>query len=566
MHCEIDFLNEFKVDCKHPWHNPATGEWNDSLAGDYLWTNVNFGEAMPGVLTPLTWSVTQHIYESCTNLLPGFNNSGNIGGRAYLNLSVSASAFRALGLNKKVARRMLEGMFTLIPEDMEIPTVPLSKWSGVAVLCNLLKLLFRYTLALKKLPRYLDGNPGLCMGLKERIQATNSKVDLNSLWHQEIEPHLFHGAWIYVASASSVFYTGKLRRELTVLVGAEDTDRLMSSLGNGSGTGDVSGILASLGPVLGMDMVASGEMDRSAYMSQYGHRGPNEFELSVPRPAEDPGWFDEQVALFEKTPANVKVLLSAQRAESAAARDRLQAGYPRRAPSFRQRIYKVISQNLQREAARSEYTRDRWLARSFALRAGQLSGLRDDVFFLTIEELLDVLSGNMASLRYIPARKETLEKYSALPPYPPLIQGHFYPFQWAAEPGRRNDIYNDHAPVSSAMNCPGNIEKGVIRGSAVSSGRVEGVVRCLNHPGDGNQLQQGEILVTAQTDIAWTPLFLRAAAIVTDVGAPLSHAAIIARELGIPAVVGCSNATVRLHTGDRVLVDGGKGIVVILNQ
>ena len=65
-------------------------------------------------------------------------------------------------------------------------------------------------------------------------------------------------------------------------------------------------------------------------------------------------------------------------------------------------------------------------------------------------------------------------------------------------------------------------------------------------------------------NIGWTPLFPRVAAIVTDIGAPLSHAAIVARELGIPAVVGCGNATALLKTGDKVLVDGGQGIVRIL--
>jgi pyruvate,water dikinase len=93
---------------------------------------------------------------------------------------------------------------------------------------------------------------------------------------------------------------------------------------------------------------------------------------------------------------------------------------------------------------------------------------------------------------------------------------------------------------------------------------VEGVVRCLDTAEQGEQLQEGEILVAVLTDIAWTPLFLRAAAVVTDVGAPLSHAAIVARELGIPAVVGCGDATMRLRTGDRVRVDGGQGTVEIL--
>jgi len=66
------------------------------------------------------------------------------------------------------------------------------------------------------------------------------------------------------------------------------------------------------------------------------------------------------------------------------------------------------------------------------------------------------------------------------------------------------------------------------------------------------------------TNIGWTPLFPRAAAIVTDLGAPLSHTAIVARELGIPAVVGCGNATTRLKTGDRVRVNGGLGSVELL--
>ncbi len=67
------------------------------------------------------------------------------------------------------------------------------------------------------------------------------------------------------------------------------------------------------------------------------------------------------------------------------------------------------------------------------------------------------------------------------------------------------------------------------------------------------------------TNIGWTPLFPRAAAVITDVGAPLSHAAIVARELGIPAVVGCGNATMRLRTGDRLRVNGERDTVEVLS-
>jgi rifampicin phosphotransferase len=88
----------------------------------------------------------------------------------------------------------------------------------------------------------------------------------------------------------------------------------------------------------------------------------------------------------------------------------------------------------------------------------------------------------------------------------------------------------------------------------------------LDRAEDGAQLRPGEILVTARTDVGWTLLFPRAAAVVTDAGAPLSHAAIVARELGIPAAVGCGNVTTLLKTGDRVRVDGGRAMVEILTQ
>ncbi len=94
---------------------------------------------------------------------------------------------------------------------------------------------------------------------------------------------------------------------------------------------------------------------------------------------------------------------------------------------------------------------------------------------------------------------------------------------------------------------------------------MEGSVRRIDCAEEGYQIKPGEILVTVTTNVGWTPLFPRLAAIVTDVGAPLSHAAIVAREMGIPAVVGCGNATMLLRTGDKVRVDGGHGTVEILH-
>jgi pyruvate,water dikinase len=104
-------------------------------------------------------------------------------------------------------------------------------------------------------------------------------------------------------------------------------------------------------------------------------------------------------------------------------------------------------------------------------------------------------------------------------------------------------------------------DRALVWGSPASPGRATGVVRIIRGPEEFNRLERGEILVAPLTAPAWTPLFTLAAAVVTDVGSAASHASIIAREYGIPAVVGCGDATARLRTGMRVTVDGATGNV-----
>lgn len=188
--------------------------------------------------------------------------------------------------------------------------------------------------------------------------------------------------------------------------------------------------------------------------------------------------------------------------------------------------------------------------------AGELTSKGEDLFFLSIEEILALLGGDEAALTTVPTRRATYERYSALPPLPALIRGHFDPFKWVADPQRRSDVFDERGQAAPARQ--------TITGFLGAAGIVEGRARVVVSPEEGDQLQLGEILVTTQTNVGWTPLFPRAAAVVTDVGAPLSHAAIVARELGIPAVVGCGNATMRLHSGDWLRVDGGKGTVEVL--
>jgi rifampicin phosphotransferase len=102
-------------------------------------------------------------------------------------------------------------------------------------------------------------------------------------------------------------------------------------------------------------------------------------------------------------------------------------------------------------------------------------------------------------------------------------------------------------------------------GMPASAGRATGKVRVVRSPADFDRLAPGEVLVARTTAPAWTPLFARAVAIVTDGGSIVAHASLVAREYGIPAVVGTGNATERLHDGQWVTVDGTLGRVDILD-
>lgn len=106
----------------------------------------------------------------------------------------------------------------------------------------------------------------------------------------------------------------------------------------------------------------------------------------------------------------------------------------------------------------------------------------------------------------------------------------------------------------------------VLRGTGASAGQVTALARVLGGPADFARLQPGDVLVASITTPAWTPLFARAAAVVTDIGGPLSHGSIVAREYGIPAVLGTAVATRRIRDGERVRVDGDAGTVTLLDE
>ncbi|MDF2890366.1 MAG: phosphoenolpyruvate synthase [Clostridia bacterium] len=532
--------------------NLDTYEINESFAGDALWVNTNVGEAIPDVVSPLTWSLVRAL-DIESGFVPGYYLwSGNICGRIYSNISQRLSAITALYGNAKIGLKILGEVFGQIPEGLTIPVYPFSKMDVIKAMVpgirNYLKKLREIS---KGMSQHIHETPDWCRRTTEAIRGINTKQELLNLWKQELEPYNTKAWWGLIVSGSKAVLALTLGKKLTKLVGTEDANTLLSNL-----RGDSE--LASLGPVEGISKILKGKMSREEYLKENGHRGPHEFELSIPDPSEDVNWLERQIKEFKELNTNVDELLQKQHTQYEAAWKRFEERFPNRVKWLEKQIAKASAGARIREAARSEFVRVFRVIRAFALKAGELTGMGEDVFFLYMNELVDLLSDKDVKLKYIPARKENYEKYKTLPPLPSVIRGRFNPYEWVKDDHRRMDFYDSTRPIAIAS------DSEMLKGFAGAAGKVKGTVRILTTPEEGEKLQLGEILVATTTNVGWTPLFPKAAAIITDVGAPLSHAAIVARELGIPAVVGCGNATLRLKTGDRVLVDGGQGIVHIL--
>ncbi|TDE59037.1 pyruvate, phosphate dikinase [Nonomuraea mesophila] len=527
---------------------PEVEEWNDSLKGDYLWTGGNLGEAIPDVMTPLTWSfVRLFIAEAMSaSTLPGFDLVGNIGGRFYMNLSVVHSIATALGMKGRLGA--IEQVFGKVPPGLDVPLVNTSRWEILRrVLPMAVRIRRRVRTNLKGMHAFLATSQQRCEELRERIAATGSAAALATLWETEIRPHTVTACSMLEAAGRQggttlVFTRDRLRR----LMGEVDAEAMLTGVTTG-------GELASLGPVTGLSRLARGEITRDEFARTYGHRGAHEFEVSKPRPGEDPAWIDAQLAGLRDLRDGTEALLARQAEAREAAWRRFAGRHPRKEARMRARVQRWAAVVRDREATRSENIRAFWVLRAFALRAGELTGRGDDVFFLSLEELLALLRGDPSALERVPVRRATYERYAALPPYPALIVGRFDPVRWAADPGRRADLHDARGASVSVSD--------TVTGFPGAPGVVEGIARVLSGPEEGQRLRPGEILVTTLTNVGWTPMFPRAAAVVTDLGAPLSHASIVARELGIPAVVGTGNATMRLRDGDRIRVDGERGTV-----
>ncbi|PGD11968.1 phosphoenolpyruvate synthase [Bacillus wiedmannii] len=166
----------------------------------------------------------------------------------------------------------------------------------------------------------------------------------------------------------------------------------------------------------------------------------------------------------------------------------------------------------------------------------------DDIYYLTFEELHEVVRTNKLDYELIQKQKNDYKLYEKLtPPRIMTSDGEIITGKYKRE----------------------NLPADAIVGLPVSSGVIEGRARVILNMEDAN-LEEGDILVTAFTDPGWTPLFVSIKGLVTEVGGLMTHGAVIAREYGLPAVVGVENATKRIKDGQRIRVHGTEGYIEML--
>ena len=536
--------------------------WNDSYRGDFLWTNTNVGEAIPDVMTPATWSMVQVFLNDAmaTASIPPYVGYGRIGGHIYLNVSVMKTLSGIVGVNERNFRTLTEEVFGHLPDDVEIPPVQAS-WAKVmrSVVPVALHVLSEAQRDVRKLDGYLAAHPALCLRRRQQIGEVDDPEVLARLWSSTLEPE-FHrvSKMLSAATRSSGASFVTTRKRLQEMVGPAGANAVTADLGSGADR------LASLDLLKGLDQLDAGSIDEPEFNERYGHRGPHEFEISLPRSGEDPGWLASQRA--QRSP-EISAELAVKQRKQAQIRElawiRLGHRFPLQAWLVRRQVEQWGRIARHRELARSEVIRYFWVLRAFALRAGELTGLGEDIFFLDLDEILEALAGDVLDPDEIADRRRVHAGYAALPPLPGLIRGRFDPAAWAVDPDDRIDP-RSASPSTAAAESGADDIAATVTGFPGSAGVVEGTARVILAAADGARLRPGEVLVTNVTNVGWTPLFPRAAAVVTNVGAPLSHAAIVARELGIPAVVGCGTATEVIRDGDRVRVDGSAGVVQVL--
>jgi pyruvate,water dikinase len=294
-----------------------------------------------------------------------------------------------------------------------------------------------------------------------------------------------------------------------------------------------------------------------AYLDKYGMRCVGEIDITKPR------WSERPTTLVPMILGNIKNFepgagerrfeqgrqQAREKEQDLLTRLRARPDGERKAEETKRMIDRIRTFTGYRE-----YPKYHMISRYFVYKQALLTDaerlvrahvLRDkrDIFFLTLQELQDVVRTNQADDQLIQQRKDAFRSYEALTP--PRV------------------LTSDGEAVSGTYR-RADVPAGALTGLPVSAGTVEGRARVILDMAEAD-LQAGDILVTAYTDPSWTPAFVVIKGLVTQVGGLMTHGAVIAREYGLPAVVGVEHATQLIQDGQRIRVNGTDGYVELLH-
>ena len=239
-------------------YNPVTGEWNDSLTGEFLWSKRQRQRSRAGCddAQHLVVVVDISLRSESLRIPRDFPFCGNICGRPYLNLSLISSVYRAIGQD---VRKELQGdMIGSAPAELDVPFIP---FSPLTVLWKALPGMFKAqqnaSRDAKRMPEFIATMPDWCRTTRATIQNCPDASSLLALWKESIKPAVVRACSLLrsVTMALSDPAT-KLRLDLIALIGEADANAILSNLSGSSGN------LASLGPLLGLAQVANDKMSR----------------------------------------------------------------------------------------------------------------------------------------------------------------------------------------------------------------------------------------------------------------------------------------------------------------
>jgi phosphohistidine swiveling domain-containing protein len=346
----------------------------------------------------------------------------------------------------------------------------------------------------------------------------------------------------------AVVVTQALFEQLTRLARTAGDPGLVPQLAAGYGGYEEARMIAALWNV------SRGVLSVDAFVARYGFHGPEEGEISSTSWREDPSPVTSIVERYAHHGVEDRATERADRRETRiSAEQSLLANLPGPQQIKARAVLRLARWYLPlREVGKAAFLMALDVARFAARRHGAelvaegVLAQPNDVFAFTVPEVLHGLGGTRGDVREVAALRQAKRVE---------YQGLTFPDRWEGMP----------EPCIGKANCVGVRVGDTITGVSVTGGVVEGAARVATSLEVAEELEPGEILVCEVTDPSWCTLFPLVAGMVVDVGGPLSHAAIVAREIGIPCLVNTGDAVTRVSTGMRIRLDATNGVVMILD-